>query len=150
MFCNSGIVGLAVGLMCLHKQIELMLTPVVEAPLGLRLRQFIVEVFHESLIRRLPLILHVDFELYVLDLLGVGVELEGRELPHTLELSPLSFLVLVVPALNELIILCMRIDAYVDILLLLEQTYALPLLQLLLESLPDLTLFLFVLLHTQA
>lgn len=44
-FCNSGIVGLAVGLMRIHELIELMLIPVMKSALALGLLKFFIQMF---------------------------------------------------------------------------------------------------------
>jgi hypothetical protein len=92
----------------------------------------------------------VDFELNVLDLLDVGVEFEGWQDEHSLELSSLSFFVLVVSALHEIIILSMRIELLFILFLLLEKTDLLSFLQLLFQLFPDLCLFFLVLLHADS
>lgn len=107
-------------------------------------------MFEQSLIWWVSFVLHVDFELDVLDLLDVGVEFEGGQDKHSLELRSFSFFILVVPALHEVVLLSMRIELLLLFFLVLEDAELLSFLQLLFEFLPNLCLFFLVLLHADS
>ena len=62
-------------------------------------------MLHKFFVPFLSLALHVNLEFDVLDLVDMRVELEGGNDQRSLEFSTLSFLVIVVSALDEGILL---------------------------------------------
>ncbi len=96
--------------MRLHERIELVFIPVMEATLALGFLKFFIKMLKQSLIGWVSFVFHVYFELNILDLLNMSVELEGWDDKYSLKFSTLSFFMLVVSALHELVLLGMCIN----------------------------------------
>jgi hypothetical protein len=143
--CDLGVLSLAVYFVRTDEAFKLVFRPVVEAAHRLGFLELVVKHLQKFGVLDISFGLHVDLKLDVFDELGVKVELERRQAPVPLELGSFPLLVVVVPALDEAVIV-VGLGLVIVFLLVVEGVDLLPHADLLLELLPDLRLPLLVLL----